>query len=1134
MALASEVQTSFLGGEWSPTAIGNFTDPKYKIAMGTSLNGFPLEPGAWTRRPGTLECGTTRNGNPGRVIAFPFEEAQPYNMEFTNGFLRFWNGPALATTNDSAAIAAISTANPAVVQLSTAVTWVTGNSGYFTNLGADPLLQNRVFLLTKVDTTHFSIADALTGATIDGSTLGSFVSGTLNRVQEVTTPYVGNTWASLRSVQAEDNAILLQATQPPQILTVTPATGTVPFATFALSKANFLDGPYLDPFKNGVQAVPSAQTGVISITLSFPLYVATTSYAIGAVVTSSSVNYISLVDQNVGNTPVSSPSDWSPIDASVAINNGLGFLASDVGRLVRLFSEPPLWVQGSYTTGNVVTYNPTMLPGAGTYWQAQGSTTAVPGNDLTNWKLVAIGAALPSITDIQSGIVPLNVGSNAGPAQWTWGIITALLNSLSGTVSGVAHIGTLTGDGGLAAAFNGSTSQLGSNSAEQQATFTNPMVNTNYGFNGYIGQNYTGTIATHYAIDHVTIFPSSDQGFGELFLSSGGGSGTLTGTWTITFVLYGSNSSPSGYNNGTILGTTTLQEYNNFPLGVSNLGFFPLTIASSDKVTLYKYVWVAAEVNLNVSAVSGFLFLSGTVIEYIYISQMVVSGVAGSGSTSAGCTLELLGPSVLYSGGINTWQLGAYSNTTGWPTNGTYIDGRLWLSGVIPNRVDACYANGLNTGSNQVNFAPTDQYGTVSAANAVNRTFTAPDSNPIFWMEPDQQGIICGTQAGEWLISAPTAGGISPLNISDRRVTKIRCANIEPRRTEHTLALVQTHQRKTVEYFPDVFSGKFTAPNLSEKWKHLTTSFIQELAYQQELVPTIWHRMGNGGLVGLTYKRDTLMTSQGPTICGAHRHTLGSNRTIQSITVGPSEAGTLDALSMTTQDPVTGLYHVEMMTDLFEDGDVITQAWFLDSAVVPSTYSINGSTSITLNGLFSLNGYTVTAWIGGVDAGDFPVATGSMVVPLFGQTGQANSLLTAAFLATFTGTIPIVVGFTYTSSGQCLTPQEPPQTGARNGPAFGKRKRFHGLQAQLVNTQGISFATSLSTSAAVANRLRVAQLKTPGGGSLLAQNVLFSGIWKDTLSDDPQGFSNAIAWSITRPYPATVAAVGGFIETADE
>src|SRR5581483_8420172 len=108
-----------------------------------------------------------------------------------------------------------------------------------------------------------------------------------------------------------------------------------------------------------------------------------------------------------------------------------------------------------------------------------------------------------------------------------------------------------------------------------------------------------------------------------------------------------------------------------------------------------------------------------------------------------------------------------------------------------------------------VNFAPTDQYGNVTAASAIDYTFNAPDANPIFWMIPDQQGIICGTKAGEWLVSAPTSGGISPLNITARRVTVIGSANIEPRRTEHTIIYVQKFLRKIVEYFADVFSGKF-------------------------------------------------------------------------------------------------------------------------------------------------------------------------------------------------------------------------------------------------------------------------------------------------------------------------------------
>src|SRR5215468_6923672 len=106
----------------------------------------------------------------------------------------------------------------------------------------------RQFILTIVDATHFSIADALTSAAIDGSTLGIFSAATVSRVQEIASPYVGGIWNSLRAVQAETNALLLQATIPPQLLSVTTLPSTVLDAQFSLVGLTFLDGPYLDPF----------------------------------------------------------------------------------------------------------------------------------------------------------------------------------------------------------------------------------------------------------------------------------------------------------------------------------------------------------------------------------------------------------------------------------------------------------------------------------------------------------------------------------------------------------------------------------------------------------------------------------------------------------------------------------------------------------------------------------------------------------------------------------------------------------------------------------------------------------------------------------------------------------------------
>ena len=144
-------------------------------------------------------------------------------------------------------------------------------------------------------------------------------------------------------------------------------------------------------------------------------------------------------DQNVNNTPASSPLFWAATTSiGAAINNGAGLSNTDIGRLVRFFSEPALWAAATtYATGNVVSYNPSGVPGAETYWSAltSSNTGNIPGTDVTNWSLIA----------------------TEGAAIWTWGKITGLSNALSGSTG--SNIGDMTSGGGLAAAFNGNLAQ---------------------------------------------------------------------------------------------------------------------------------------------------------------------------------------------------------------------------------------------------------------------------------------------------------------------------------------------------------------------------------------------------------------------------------------------------------------------------------------------------------------------------------------------------------------------------------------------------------------------------------------------------------------------------------------------------
>jgi hypothetical protein len=1117
MADSTFAVSHFLGGEISKAAQGRFDKPDYRYSLKACFNAFPTEIGNWTRRPGTKHAGTTRGGAPGRVVKFDFEQAAAVTLEFTDGILRIRSGTTLLTAaGDSRTVQSISSV--AVVQLFDPVNWQTGDTLVFLNVGA--FLADRQFLATRIDSTHFSIRDAITGVAIDGGAIGPIGAGAvITRVRELVTAYTGQSWSGLRAVQAETTDILLTSSVAPQALTVTvlPSAGVDP--DFAIAPAVFTDGPYLDPFINGVQAVPSGTTGIISLALQFAAYDATKAYALAAFATVGGVNYVSLADQNLNNAPAGSPASWAPTSAGAAINGGKGFLGSDVGRLVRLLSEPAAWVA---TTGYsastaaapvIVSYNPSGVPGASLYYSAlQASTGKAPGSDLLNWQLVPQGAAI-----------------------WTWGKITSLSNLIDRALAGSVSLGDMSGGGGLNAAFDGNFSQLSgacaANSLAGGAGASGQVIT----FSSFVGKNYAA--ASDQKIDHATVYPSSNQGFcaGTYTAAGflGGGSAVYSFEPFITLNLRGSATPPSLASAGTLLGST----------GQIPNTTAPLTINSGDIATAWKYVWIE-QVSTLIIGGTGLIITSSFSVNAI----SEVSFFSPSGTGSSGVNIEILGPPLLRTAPILTWRLGVYSNTTGWPTCGLYYEGRLWLGGAVKNRFDASVSNGI-TGAT-IDFAPTNQYGAVAPNNAISYTLNSDSANQVLWMKGDAQGVFMGTQASDWLVFAPTAGSFAPNNISGRPATKIGSANIEPARTEHTLVFVKRYARKLIEYFADANFNKPSGQNLADKAEHIVTDGIAEIAYTEAVTPILWGRDTAGALFGVTYKRDTLTTASPPTFAAWHRHALGSGRVVESLCVGPSTGGDLDTLTMVTNDPLTNIRHVEILTDAQDETAALANSWYLDNALAPvSTVSTEAATAgapyggLTLNGFWHLNGETVQVFAGGVDCGDqgdavtstqfqdFVVINGAVFVP-YGDgvsAGSGAGLFTAAFVASFARGIPIVVGFTYESRGHLVRPISPADSGARNGPAFAKLTRNHRYGIQLINALGVDVGTSFD------DIMYPALFRQPDGTAYPPPQtvVSFTGIHQDALHDD-YDYDRAPCWRVTRPYPATVAAIGSNLATQDQ
>jgi uncharacterized protein YqkB len=715
MADASNLQSSFLGGEWSPYAQGRAEDKEYRSALSVCRNAYPIEDGAWMRRQGFRFCATTRYGQPAWLLPFAFNTQAPYQMEFTQKMLRLFNGPLLVSDPTPQLVASASSASPTVITTRGAHGWSGGDQVQFlfSQGRSYPLaaaLMNRQFAISDITTSSFTLYDPITGAPVDGSTItlpGSVAQ--VVKVTEIASPYTAAQLTSINRIQAEGVVATLAPGVAPWALTALTQPSAAAFATFSYAAAVFTDGPYMDPAKSGT-LTPSAKTG--SITLS-----------------------------------------GAPANT---------FAATDVGRFVRLYSEPAAWAVGTaYSAGNPVKFTD------GLYYVALASTT---GNQ-------------PDVSPTQWGLSPTS-------AIWTWAKITA----------------------------------------------------------------------------------------------------------------YGSGTS---------------------------------------------------------------------------------------------VTATIMGADLLYtSPAIATWRLGLYSATTGYPTCGLYHEGRLWLGGAIANRFDASA-----TTDNPFDMTPTAADGTVADSNAISYVLNAEDVNQILWMSPDNGGIVMGTAGGEWMVAASAlTDPLTPTSVQAHRRSKYKCANVQPVNCGISLLFVQAKARKLMEYVADVFSGKFLGRNMNEKTKHLTTTSVAQLGYQQELAPIVWGRTGAGGLIGTTYKRESSFTSEGPTFNAWHRHDLGSGRVVESISVGPSVDGDLDTLAAVTNDPNTNVRHVEMLTDMFDEKNTITDAWFLDDAVTPTAAVENSAaTSINFYGMTYLAGFTVSAWAGGLDLGDYVVAAdGSITVPINSATNAP--LFTDAYL----------------------------------------------------------------------------------------------------------------------------------------
>jgi len=215
------IQTSFAGGELSPTLYARVDLSKYHIGAARLLNFFVDYRGGVSNRPGFELVARARDStNPERLIPFQFSTVQNYILEFSNLVMRVIKDGGLIY-NAAKTINSITNANPGVVNV-TAHGYTTGQQILMNVLGMTQVSGLDYFVVV-IDPNNFSLTD-WNGNPVNTTGFGVFTSGTVQSVYEIASPYAAADLAMLKFTQSADVMTICHPSYVPYDLTRTGDT----------------------------------------------------------------------------------------------------------------------------------------------------------------------------------------------------------------------------------------------------------------------------------------------------------------------------------------------------------------------------------------------------------------------------------------------------------------------------------------------------------------------------------------------------------------------------------------------------------------------------------------------------------------------------------------------------------------------------------------------------------------------------------------------------------------------------------------------------------------------------------------------------------------------------------------------
>lgn len=396
-----------------------------------------------------------------------------------------------------------------------------------------------------------------------------------------------------------------------------------------------------------------------------------------------------------------------------------------------------------------------------------------------------------------------------------------------------------------------------------------------------------------------------------------------------------------------------------------------------------------------------------------------------------------------------SWQLGAWSDTTGYPKVGTFYQGRLFASN-SDNQPQTIWGSQ----SQDFNHMRPDSFEgalTVQDDDALNFTLAATRVSPIHWMAGTAKRLILGTATGQWAVASRGAV-LTPQDFAAEEQASVKTADQAPVLIDSVGLFTHRSQRGVYDLGFNYEIDGFQVADVTILARHVTRGRVAQIVYQEEPFSQVWARMEDGSLACCAYKRSQNVIGWTP--C----EIAGNSAVVESLAVIPGAAGsgqqyssiTRDELWMVVRRTINGSTkrYIEVMEGYYEgpyrhdylDREEYRQAQReaqVDAVHVDSAITYDGPSTTSITGLSHLEGERVAVWADGEQLGDETVSSGAITI---------DSAATK---------VQIGLPYVWRNKSSKLA------YGARTGSSVGQTKKIEALTAVLLDSSGFYYGTDV-------------------------------------------------------------------------